>query len=73
MTLPADVELVSPGDKLTINYKLEKPLPIEKGNRFILREGAKTVAVGEITNVPGDTGAEIAGNESGQKKKKGKR
>ncbi len=70
VAFPEDVEMVSPGDKLKISYKLEKPLPIEKGMNFILREGGKTVAVGEITNVPGDSEADMRGDKDQKKKKR---
>jgi len=43
-----------PGDNLGISMKLDRPLAIEKGHRFALREGGRTVASGVITEVVPD-------------------
>lgn len=51
MIFPEDVDRVGPGDRLKLSYKLEKPLPLLKGDPFIIREGINTIAVGEITHV----------------------
>lgn len=48
-------KMAMPGDNIDAKFKLTFPLPIQKGDRFALREGGKTVAAGVITNVPGDT------------------
>lgn len=44
-----------PGDNLSLNLKLDKPLPIYRGDRFALREGGKTVVSGVITEILKDT------------------
>ena len=49
--LPEEVQMGMPGDNLTVNMKLNYPLPILKGQRFALREGGKTVAAGVITKL----------------------
>jgi len=55
-------------------YKLDKPLPITAGMKFILREGNTTVGVGEIKEVPGDSDADISeGANKEQKRKKGRK
>jgi len=52
VTLPKDVEMVMPGDNIDMEIKLIKPVALEKGLRFAIREGGHTVGagvVGEIT------------------------
>lgn len=46
-----DGEVVSPGDQAEINFDLGKPVGIEKGMRFAIREGGKTVGAGLVTDV----------------------
>ena len=55
MKFPEGTEIVSPGDRLKLSFKLEKPLPLEKGMKYIIREASKTIAVGEIIDIPKDT------------------
>jgi elongation factor Tu len=43
--------LVSPGDQAEIGFELMKPVGIEKGVRFAIREGGKTVGAGLVTDV----------------------
>jgi elongation factor Tu len=50
VTLPDDVEMAMPGDSLSIKMTCEKPMAMEKGLRFALREGGLTVGSGIITN-----------------------
>lgn len=50
VTLPDDVEMAMPGDSLKIKMTTEKPVPVEEGLRFALREGGLTVGSGIITN-----------------------
>lgn len=50
VTLPDDVEMAMPGDSLKIKMTAEKPVPVEEGLRFALREGGLTVGSGIITN-----------------------
>ncbi|ESQ93085.1 elongation factor Tu [Asticcacaulis sp. AC460] len=47
----ADDGVVSPGDQAEISFDLKKPVGIEKGMRFAIREGGKTVGAGLVTEV----------------------
>ena len=47
----ADDGVVSPGDQAEISFDLRKPVGIEKGMRFAIREGGKTVGAGLVTEV----------------------
>ena len=49
--LPEGVEMVMPGDKTTISAELGSPVAIEKGSRFAIREGGRTVGAGTITEI----------------------
>jgi len=49
VTLPDDVEMAMPGDSLSIKMTAEKPMAVEEGLRFALREGGLTVGSGIIT------------------------
>jgi len=49
--LPADKELVIPGDTLTFKVKLLAPIAMEKGLTFAIREGGKTVGAGVVTTI----------------------
>jgi elongation factor Tu len=49
--LPADKELVIPGDTVTFIVKLLAPIAMEKGLTFAIREGGKTVGAGVVTKV----------------------
>merc|ERR1719401_2220679 len=49
VTLPDDVEMAMPGDSLSIKMSAEKPMAVEEGLRFALREGGLTVGSGIIT------------------------
>lgn len=49
VTLPDDVEMAMPGDSLSIKMHAEKPMAVEEGLRFALREGGLTVGSGIIT------------------------
>jgi elongation factor Tu len=51
VTLPADVEMVMPGDNVKITAKLIYPVALEEGLRFAVREGGKTVGAGVVTKV----------------------
>ncbi len=50
-TLPKDVEMVMPGDNLTIDVKLIYPVAMEKGLRFAIREGGHTVGAGVVSEM----------------------
>jgi elongation factor Tu len=47
----ADDGIVSPGDQAEVSFDLKKPVGIEKGMRFAIREGGKTVGAGLVTEV----------------------
>jgi elongation factor Tu len=42
---------VAPGDQAEVGFELKKPVGMEKGVRFALREGGKTVGAGVVTEV----------------------
>ncbi len=49
--LPDGVEMVMPGDNLTIHVKLLSEIAINKGLRFAIREGGRTVGAGQVTEI----------------------
>jgi len=49
--LPADKELVIPGDTVTFTVKLLAPIAMEQGLNFAIREGGKTVGAGVVTKI----------------------
>ena len=49
--LPAGVEMVMPGDSVTVDVELITPIAMEKGLRFAIREGGRTVGAGTITEI----------------------
>jgi elongation factor Tu len=49
--LPEGVEMVLPGDNLTIEVELIQPVALNKGLRFAIREGGRTVGAGQITEI----------------------
>ncbi|MCD6462987.1 MAG: elongation factor Tu [Thermotogae bacterium] len=49
--LPEGVEMVMPGDNIEMTIKLIKPVAIEKGMRFAVREGGRTVGAGVVTEI----------------------
>ena len=51
ITLPADVEMVMPGDNVTLTVELIHPVAIEKGTKFSIREGGRTVGAGSVTDI----------------------
>ena len=51
MTLPDDVEMVMPGDNVELMVSLIKPIAMEEGLRFAIREGGRTVGAGVVTQV----------------------
>jgi len=50
-TLPEGVEMVMPGDSVGISVELITPVALEKGLRFAIREGGRTVGSGTITEI----------------------
>ena len=51
ITLPADVEMCTPGDNVEMIVELIAPIAIEEGLRFAIREGGRTVGSGVVTSV----------------------
>ena len=49
--LPDGVEMVMPGDNVTITVELIYPVAIDKGLRFAIREGGRTVGAGQVTEI----------------------
>src|SRR5947208_10347014 len=49
--LPEGVEMVMPGDNITITVKLINSVAMEKGLRFAIREGGRTVGAGQVTEI----------------------
>jgi elongation factor Tu len=49
--LPDGVQMVMPGDHITMNIELIAPIAMEKGLRFAIREGGKTVGAGRVTEI----------------------
>src|SRR5204862_256723 len=50
-TLPAGVEMVMPGDNVTLAIELIMPIAMEKELRFAIREGGRTVGAGVVTEI----------------------
>ena len=53
VTLPEGVEMVMPGDNVTLTVELIYPVAMEKGLRFAIREGGRTVGAGQVTEILG--------------------
>jgi elongation factor Tu len=51
ITLPEGVEMVMPGDNVTMKIKLMYPVAMEQGMSFAIREGGRTVGAGNITSI----------------------
>ncbi|TVR76729.1 MAG: elongation factor Tu [Chitinophagaceae bacterium] len=51
ITLPDGTEMVMPGDNVTLTVKLIYPVAIDKGLRFAIREGGRTVGAGQVTEI----------------------
>jgi elongation factor Tu len=51
ITLPENVEMVMPGDNVTIEVNLLNAVALEKGLRFAIREGGRTVGAGQVTEI----------------------
>jgi elongation factor Tu len=49
--LPEDVEMVVPGDNITVTVELISPIAIEEGTRFAIREGGRTVGAGAVASI----------------------
>jgi len=51
ITLPEGVEMIMPGDNVTINVTLINQIAMEKGLRFAIREGGRTIGAGQVTEI----------------------
>ena len=51
INLPDGVEMVMPGDNLTITVELHQPIAMSVGLRFAIREGGRTVGAGQVTEI----------------------
>jgi elongation factor Tu len=51
ITLPEGREMVVPGDNITIQVSLIVPVAMDKGLRFAIREGGRTVGAGQVTEI----------------------
>ena len=51
VTLPEGVEMVMPGDNITVDVELHKEIAMEKELRFAIREGGRTVGAGVVTEI----------------------
>jgi elongation factor Tu len=51
ISLPTGVEMVMPGDNLTIDVQLLSPIALSLGLRFAIREGGRTVGAGQVTEI----------------------
>src|SRR5881394_3670878 len=50
-TLPAGVEMVMPGDNVSVDIELIAPVAMERGQRFAIREGGRTIGAGRVSDV----------------------
>ena len=51
LNLPTGVEMVMPGDNVAVDVELQKPVAMEKGLRFAIREGGRTIGAGRVSEV----------------------
>jgi elongation factor Tu len=51
VTLPEGTEMVMPGDNINLAVKLIQPIAMEKGLKFAIREGGRTVGAGQVTEI----------------------
>jgi elongation factor Tu len=49
--LPAGTEMVMPGDNINLTVRLIQPIAMEKGLKFAIREGGRTVGAGQVTDI----------------------
>ncbi len=49
--LPEGVEMVMPGDNINVTLSLQKPIAMEVGQRFAIREGGRTIGAGRVTEI----------------------
>ena len=53
VTLPADKEMVLPGDNLKFDVELIQPIAMDQGLRFAIREGGRTAGAGVVSAIKG--------------------
>ena len=51
ITLPEGTEMVMPGDNIVMTVELQKPIAMDEGLRFAIREGGRTVGAGRVTKI----------------------
>jgi len=51
VTLPSGVEMVMPGDNVSVEVELISTVAMEKGQRFAIREGGRTIGAGRVSDV----------------------
>jgi elongation factor Tu len=51
VTLPTGVEMVMPGDNVSVEVEVIAPVAMEKGQRFAIREGGRTIGAGRVADV----------------------
>jgi elongation factor Tu len=51
VSLPTGVEMVMPGDNVSVEIKLIAPVAMEKGLRFAIREGGRTIGAGRVSDI----------------------
>ena len=51
VTLPENVEMVMPGDNISMEVELITPIAMEKDLRFAIREGGRTVGAGVVSEI----------------------
>jgi elongation factor Tu len=51
VSLPQGVEMVMPGDNVSVEVKVIAPVAMEKGQRFAIREGGRTIGAGRVSDV----------------------
>lgn len=51
ITLPAGTEMVMPGDNVELTVELIAPIAVEKGTKFSIREGGKTIGAGSVIDI----------------------
>jgi len=51
LTLPTGIEMVMPGDNVAVDVELQKSVAMEKGLRFAIREGGRTIGAGRVSEV----------------------
>ena len=51
VNLPKGVEMIMPGDNISVEIDLIAPIAMEKTQRFAIREGGRTIGAGRITDI----------------------